>query len=116
MIASRTGLMTGRVRKLQTPRASLGKSPARRKDDFRPRGAKNDHQAWGGGFAQAAQFVEPLHDRRIATEEDACILGFKRLEAAIGRPFGIALRWPGEETRVEPCLRQPGPQPPEAFL
>ena len=71
------------------------------------RGAQYHHEPWRGAFPYAAQLVQCLYDRGIAAEEDAGILGFERLEAAVGRPFGIPLGWPGKKAGIKPRLGEP---------
>ena len=55
------------------------------------RGAEDHQQTRRGAGLQAAQRVDRLDDGRVAAEEDAGILGFERLEAAIGRAVWLAL-------------------------
>ena len=53
--------------------------------------AEDDKQTRRRCLAQPPQQVEPNDDRAIPTKEDAGILGFERLKAAIGRALGIML-------------------------
>ena len=72
-------------------------------------GRAEDHQqSRRRRLAQAAQPVERFEDRRVAAEENAGVLGFQRAEPAIRRTLRIAVGRPGEETRIEPGLDQPG--------
>ena len=73
-------------------RASRGQRPARRNDDLpAPDAPRITNRRGARSFAQAAQLIERLDDRRIAAEEDAGVLGFQRAQAPIRRTLRIVL-------------------------
>ncbi len=82
----------------------------------RARRAEDDEQPRRHPGAQAAQPIGRLDDRRVAAEEDPCILRIERLQAAVGRAVRLTLRRPGEELRIEPRLLQPPLEANEAGL
>ena len=55
----------------------------------------------GSAFAHLPQSAERLADRRIASEEDARVVRFERLEAPVGRAAGIVGRGPFEISCVD---------------
>jgi hypothetical protein len=69
--------------------------------------AKDDQKPWLSTFTQAPQTIERLHDRSFAAEKNTSILGFKRAQAAVGRPFRIIFRRPREVLGVETSFLQP---------
>ena len=54
--------------------------------------------------------IEPAHDRRIAAEEDRCVLRLERAQAAIGFAVRLVGWRPGEAAGVEPGALEAAPQ------
>lgn len=51
--------------------------------------------------------IEGADHRRVATKEDAGVVGFERSETAVGRAVWISRRRPREVLGVEACLLEP---------